>query len=327
MHMPVVAARGRAAAAAMVAPPPRRGRAAAASTAVAAARRCSAARARTSPGGCARSTAPARAEASLVGFYGASAFESAGEGPGASATDAWAGRRDPDAAPGTLSRTFVSRRPCGRLSRTPASGARGARRRRELVADPQASADGSGDAHIKSGRRGFEAVEAASAARELAPGSMPGSRPSRATTSLLEGALARLKKRRLEVASSMPRRGGRRRRRGAGGRGRCSCSPATGRRGVRSRGGLGGEEEAAEEPPPPPPLQARGEALLQLPEAVVNYESEDEEAEEEEAEGGATGGGRRGRRARRAGAGGGGGPGRRRSAARGQRARAFARDV
>ena len=33
-----------------------------------------------------------------------------------------------------------------------------------------------------------------------------------------------------------------------------------------------------------PPLQARGEALLQLPEAVVNYESEDEEAEEEEEE-------------------------------------------
>ena len=37
------------------------------------------------------------------------------------------------------------------------------------------------------------------------------------------------------------------------------------------------EEAEPEEPPPPPPLQARGEALLQLPEAVVNYESEEEE--------------------------------------------------
>jgi hypothetical protein len=43
------------------------------------------------------------------------------------------------------------------------------------------------------------------------------------------------------------------------------------------------EEAEPEEPPPPPPLQARGEALLQLPEAAVNYESEEEEPEEEEA--------------------------------------------
>ena len=94
-------------------------------------------------------------------------------------------------------------------------------------------------------------------------------------------------------------------------------APAEGEEG-EAEAGEAEEEAEAEEPAPPPPLQARGEALLQLPEAVVNYESEDEEAEEEEERGGATGGGRRGRRARR-GAAGGGGPGRRRSAARGQK--------
>ena len=57
-------------------------------------------------------------------------------------------------------------------------------------------------------------------------------------------------------------------------------APAEGEEGEAEAGEA--EEEAAEVQVPP--LQARGEALLQLPEAVVNYESEDEEAEEEEGE-------------------------------------------
>ena len=60
-------------------------------------------------------------------------------------------------------------------------------------------------------------------------------------------------------------------------------APAEGEEG-EAEAGEAEEEAEPEEPSPPPPLQARGEALLQLPEAVVAYESEDEEAEEEEGE-------------------------------------------